>query len=248
MPTKVKLSRLQGSMRPDELQDLVRMQLQNTKRAASAAITPVAIIDNTTGTNTGATTAVAIAEKVTPSGSNLAPKAAFDTALGTVNAAIQTLAGYMNVTYLTPLGLDTITLNATGASGASPHETIAAITKVVTGVDGSSANVAPRASANEAIVVQRNNLATLIRAVNNWIVSMGLSTLADNSGGSASATLTMATTAISGTAVDNTGDGLSDAAADAALTSLANNVARVIAKIGAIDTASGTPENIIVVP
>src|SRR4051812_47070155 len=110
MTTKVKLSRFNRSMQPNELQALVRKQLQNATRALSAALTPTAITDSTTGVAGSSMAAVSLVAKFTHvSGSDLSPKAAFDTAVTAADLAIVTAAAYLNTTFLAPLGLDQVT-------------------------------------------------------------------------------------------------------------------------------------------
>lgn len=195
----------------------------------------LAVTDN----STGSTTAYA---EVKPqrtrfahvTGSDLAQKSAFDTAHGVANNGIKVLAGLIN-----SLGAPAGLVEITGGDGtvATPG-TIPAMTKTVTGTDGSTAAAQPRANANQAFITLRDNMATLVLALNRVRAGYSLAPLAITGEGKASSTLVLANKTAAGEAVDNTGDALSKAHADAQFTAHANAVAWLGAKIAATREAA----------
>jgi hypothetical protein len=226
----------------------------NTVRLARiSATSPVVVTNSSTGTAGSVLSAVpSQAAKVTPSGTNLAPRAGFNTAIGKINNAIAVLAGHLNDMGLTPLGLTTIT----GGNGtvATPS-TVPALDKTLTGVDGSSDSALLRSEFLTQLVIARNNLATLVSAYNTVAVAIGQPTLANVTGGKASPKLILTNQGTAGTAVltanVSSSDLASDAAVDAALTALANNIATLSEKVDDVLFAAGSVtavEPIVLVP
>lgn len=220
---------LQVAVDPN-IQDLLKAVCRNNARTLCAS--PAALTDSSTGVAGSALAPVLTQDvKVAASGANLAPRAAFNTAIGVVNNAIAVLATFYNTNVFAKIG--TPLLSGFTGTVVTPG-TIPAMTKVLTATDGSSDAAMLRSEANAAIVRARNNLSTLVKAYNIAATALGAATLNDLTGGSSDAALVInaAVTAASTvlTASVAAGDQATDAAVDAALTALANNVAFLAAK------------------
>lgn len=117
--------------------DAIRALAQHTGRnIMKQAGNITAMTDNSTGAGGSALAAVPIqAAKVAQSGSNLARFADVNTALTAADNAITVLLGYLNTYGLTTLGLTNF---ATAGGTIAVAGTVPALTKTVTGVDGSA--------------------------------------------------------------------------------------------------------------
>jgi hypothetical protein len=220
---------------------VIEALVANSNRALLQAASIAALTDSSTGTPGASLVAV-----VTPptkgiaSGSNLAPRAAFNTAIGVVNNAITVLAKYLNDNVHTPLAEVAITL---GNGTVATPGTIPTMTKALTATDGSSSSGMLRSEAVAQLTIARNNLATVVAAYNRIASTTGQAYLTDATGGKAD-TVTFklsnqgtATTVVASTA----GQDLAlDTEVDAALLQLANNVATVASKLSTSLLASGS--------
>lgn len=237
---KISKSTLQSAFEPTVANALIAL-FQNATRAVLGAETIGAITDNSTGVAAGTLAAVPVVPtKGEGDGSNLAPRAAFNTAIGKVDNAINVLAKYLNDEVLTPLSMPTITLN--GGTVAVPG-TVPALDKALTATDGSTNTAMLRSEAFAQLSIARNNLATVVKAYNMIATAIGGTTLADNTGGKADSELELVTQGTAATAVATadvaTTDCALDTEVDASLTALANNIATLAAKIGTSLLASG---------
>lgn len=225
---KVSLAALKTTLDP-HIRSVVVALLNNDARR-NIGPEPTDMVDNSTGTAGASLVAIPTADKfVYTSGSTLAPRAAFNTAIGKIDDAIAVIGTYLSVQTV-KLGLGAITLNATGAVAVAG--TVPAQDKSLTATDGSSNTALLRSQANASITVHRNNLATLVRAYNQIATAIGVDTLLDATGGKPTLTsLVLSDEVTATTAAGNTADVVSDAAIDAILLAFANNIATLVAKI-----------------
>ena len=228
------------------------MQMQNKpvrdileglmRQAARKTLTNVTVIDNSTGTAGSSTVAVNTPSKFTyVSGTTLAPRAGFNTAVSAANDAVAVLAGVLTNDVLTKLGLTTVT---GGNGNVAVARTVPAIGHALAGSDGSGSTALLRSEASAIITTARNNLATVIRAYNVAAIAIGVATLADNTGGKTTS-LALSNYVPAATATGNSGDVVSVADANAVLNALANDVAFVASKINTSLLASATLNAII---
>lgn len=187
------------------------------------------ITDSSTGTSDGTVKAVAIPALFTSGGAGTcAPKAGFDTALGKLDDAFESLGTEINKARR-KLGLTLLTLNGTAATPG----TIAALDKTLTGVDGGTLCV-NGTDARARITSARNNLATLALALNDVMVYCGRAPITDNSGGTASASYVIEDLAATGAGNDGTANQtIADSTMDTALTAIADGIAGLAAKLNA---------------
>ncbi len=220
-----------------DLANIIRGILQ--VQAKQACVTEAALTDDSGGTSGGNTVAAIPSSFVATaaSGSNLAPKAGFDTQWADAVNAISTLAAYTNVL----LGLVpawTVTDDTGGTSGSG---TVGAISATLTAVGVSSSSLAA-AEASVMAAGWQADFSELIFAVNKLCVATGTTPLTDSTGASSilrTGTLA-ALPANSGTAGSGlTADSVTNTAAEAWLTAARNAVATVAAKLNAIVAHSG---------
>ena len=236
--TKISRAMLNVAVHPG-LIDFITAVAQNNARSL---LSDVAITDNSTGVApTDLAPILTQDARVPASGSNLAPRAGFNTAVGKANDAIAVLATFLNTNVLAKLGLTQFS-NITGTV-ATPG-TVPALDKALTATDGTTNTAMLRSEANAAIVRLRNNLGMVVRGVNIATTALGLSTLSDKTGGSIpvsgvlgeemklGASVTADTQVL--TANVATSDLAADANIDAALTAFANDVAKIAATIDAM--------------
>ena len=223
--------------------DALKTLAVNTSRAIVEALTIAPITNSSGGTPAGALVAVPTQlSKVALSGTNLASRTAFNTAIGKVNNAHAVLAAYLSANGFTAIGFPA--LSGFNGTVATPG-TIAALDLTVgAGIDGSASNSMLRSDFNAVITRQRNIGATLTKVYDTLAVSLGVATVPNaNLGKADSAYLgyagTTAATAVGAGAVA-TSDLTSKAAADAALAAMANNIATLATKINTILLAAAT--------
>lgn len=240
MAAAVKLPiKLQYGVEHDNLMKAIEVVLTNQHRTAISGATLLSLVDNSTGVDTaGAVPAIGTFEPfVHASGSDLAQKAAFDTAIGKTNNAVAVLKGIVNQ-MLTTLDLSVAISGGNGTVATAG--TVPAQDKSVTGVDGASTTALERLSANQQMVVARNNIATIIKALNYVAINVGYVTLADNSGGNASPTYALTNPASTASGVDASGATCAKAAVDIALDNMADGIATIMAYIDDLQTACDT--------
>lgn len=194
---------------------------------ARGVVSGVADLTDSSGGTAGNVVALSTAlANAANSGTNLAQKAATETALGTVKDALLELYAKANE-YATKLGIANVTYSGggTAADGTVSAVTVA-VTAAATGVQAASMNV-NLAAINEAfynVTVLTNKIA---KATGYAPVTVFVDDLAT----------TIATLAVDGgTAAD---PGVTKAAVDAELVKAANNVATVAAKLNAINAGLG---------
>lgn len=241
---RISLAALNVAVDPN-LIELLKTVSINTSRSLLSAVT---LTDSSTGVAAATLAAINTQNaRVAASGSNLAPRAAFNTAIGKANNAIAVLRDYLNTNALALLGVPQLS----GGNGTvAVAGTIPAQDKVLTATDGSSDAAMLRSEFNAAIVTLRNNLATIVRSYNTVATAVGGLTLSDLTGGSASPTGVLVNSVTAGTAVLTAsvaaGDLATDAAVDAALTAFAADVATVAAKLSANVLHDASVLNVVV--
>lgn len=239
-------------VRDPDLGAFIKAVAINTSRTLVRALTIVAITDNSTGTAAGTLDAVPTQDvKTAQSGSNLASRPAFNTAIGKINDATATLAAYLVANGWTALGLPT----PTGYPGTVTAGTVAACDKSVAGVDGTGGNAMLRSEFNSAVVRMRNNQASVLRMYNTLSMALGDPTVPNSTSGSPGVAYNALAAVTAPTAVAAGAVASSDLAAktyaDEALVELVDNVASLAAKINTILLATGvtgTPVPILLVP
>jgi hypothetical protein len=165
------------------------------------------------------------------SGSNLATKASFESALGNVQDALNELATKTNA-YLAALALPTITYSG---GGATPDGTVNAITVAVT-----AGTTGPDVSAVNPIVAAFN------QAV--YEIAVGVNTVAHALGYTPaqalqlySAVYSSSVAALSTSTGTAGAPGLAATDANAVLTQLATNVATILVYLNTLNNGLGTP-------
>lgn len=219
---------------------------QKTAIDALVAAAHADFTDNSGGTANQAVEAVTVPSPFTVTGTDAAPKAGFDTALGTYNNAYAVIADTLN-DVLPIVGLPTITDNTGGTVAIA--DTIAVVTTALTAVDGTGSNALDEVTGRARIQTLINNGSTCLRVLNAMSQAVGATTLADNSGGSPDVgnTWALEAAAASGAGVDGTAlSTLSDTAVDAALAAIANNIAEIADHFNTIINVATAP-NVTVV-
>ncbi len=224
---KLSLSKTAKGMDYAVLLATVAAMAQTSMRTALGEITITPLTDSSGGTPAATVVAVPRFEPFTHAAgaSDLPPTADFNTAIGKTDDAIAVLATYLNVNVFTPLGIDALTVNATGTVDTAG--TVAAQDLTLTGTDAATALAASRTEVNAALAVTSNNMATLMRGINIIANAIGVATLMDNTGGKADEGLIMVDQPTVATSVTNTGDAPSNINVTTALTNLANNLATI---------------------
>jgi hypothetical protein len=197
------------------------------------------ITDSSTGTS-GANTAAAvpIPALFTSVGTDAAPKAGTETALGTHKNALTTMVAAANV-ILVAIGLAAKGAATGGTDGAG---TVAAMTKTVTAVAGSAGTGVNGAGGIADMIALRNDLHRLVRVTNEVAQAVGLPLITNNVGGEASSLNFSALSTDTGTAATAPQAAalgtLSKVGVDAFLLASANVIATCAAKLNAAtDTA-----------
>lgn len=194
---------------------------------ARSVVATVADLTDNSGGVAGTLAALSTSQvNVDNAATNLAQKAATETALGTVKDALAELYDKANA-YATKLGIDNVTYNG---GGAAADGTIAAITvattAAATGVQAASVNIA-FAAINEAVY----NVAAL---TNKIAKATGYSTLTVYADDIQS---TIATISVDGGTAAS--PGVTKVAVDAALAQAAVNVATIAAKLNSVNAGIG---------
>lgn len=226
---------------------LVTMGAKTVALATAGSITTLGVEPHSTTTNsatgTGATLTVGWLAGVA--------ETTFDTAAGKADNAMAVLAEQINGVF-TALGIPVMTYSGTVATPG----TVPAMDKTLAALSPASGSLALDFTTGRACMsVLRNNMATLIRAMNMIMAATGNATTADATGGSPYNARTLAaspppytsnpspeaalvlsalpaTTAGTGTAAGDTS--ISKAVMDAFLTSLANHVATLASKLNTL--------------
>lgn len=203
-----------------DLVQAVRSLAQATAKIQASAIT--AITDNSGGTETSpAIAAIPNVTAFTVTGTDLAPKAGFDTGLGAIKNALKTISVVADTT-ADAVSVPKVTYNGAGTDGSG---TVAAISAALTAVDGGTDNGLAFAGTNDLLLTYKNAVASLAGQISRIRVAVGLSELTDNSGGSYAGTVA-ALTATTGTGVDGTSlSGVEEEDAEAVLAAFKNAVA-----------------------
>jgi len=169
----------------------------------------------------------------TKAGTDCAPKAGFDTAVGKIANAMAVLAEHVN-TINTDLSLPAITDSTGGTVGTSG--TVPALDKTLTAVNS---NCVDATTANATLAVIKTNMATLYGVVDRIAVAVGTSKLSSSLGELYSGGVTLEAISSTGTSVDGTADStLADATVDAELTAIANNIATLSWKLDQITSTT----------
>jgi hypothetical protein len=208
----------------------------------------VNITDNTSGTASSAVPP-AIAEVTVPSayttaGTDCAPKAGVDTALGIIEANISDLTLKTNQ-LIRFLGEDGGFTLLTDSTGQSPDATIATFTVNQTAVTGTTVCI-DYTTALASLTAVNNNMASIAAKVNEISGKYGLTPL-DVSLMTGTVSNTIANVPTTGTGNDGTADQtMSDTEVDAFLAATRNNMATLAARLNALDN-SGSQQSLSVV-
>jgi hypothetical protein len=208
---------------------------QEGARARVAAAAPAALTDSSTGVAIDVFTLAAV---IAPTNglkdgvAEFAPKAGFDTAIGLVEDAHSEL-GVKTSALIALIGGSTAADVAAYASAAAVDDTIAAMSKALTGV---TSNCVDAVTGKQQIVIARNNQAALASAINWCRTAMGLLPLTDGTGGIFDKAVGVDWASVAqvatGTAVTANGAAtLTDVSTDLALDALADNVASMAAAL-----------------
>jgi len=218
------------------IRELAQYQCATTAKALAD------ITDNSTGTSGGDTiAAIAIPAAFTSAGTDTAPKAGTETALGTVKNAITTLLNSAK-TIGDAISVQTVTISTGGTNGSG---TIAAMTKSVTAVAGSGAAGIAYDTGSLYMIALRTYLSEVVAYVNEIATAVALTPITDSSGGSASKSRTFAAlgtdTGTAATAPEAAALGtMSKAAVDTYLTAVAGVIATCAAKLNEATNGSRT--------
>lgn len=229
----IKLTRSGTLEGATDLHEAVRALAQDmVKREVLAPLNGVT--DNSTGSAAAATaTLPGPVVGAVNAATNLAQKAATETALGTVKNAISVLLEDVNAK-LTALGLPTVTDNSGGTIAVSG--TVAAITKAVT----AAATGCDVAGFNAVVARLNGGLATAIAKIGDICEAGGDAPVKTVIQGEAFVQATIA--AISTDTGTAASPGVTKAEADAVLTALADAVAEAAAALNTAVGAVGVPK------
>jgi len=212
--------------------------LQQSAALAISAPSITAMTDSSTGTASVANPP-AVPNMVLPvafthvTGSDLAPKAGFDTAMAASYDAAITVAEWLNTVRAR---LDMAPITYTGTPSVSG--TIAAQSKALTGVDGSGTNAVAAVSGIAELTKARANLRVIIRAANEVLNAVGGTPITRYEPKNDGLALTANAATATGVAGTSGAQSLSDTAVDAILVQFANGYATVAAKVAAAITAA----------
>lgn len=201
---------------------------------ASILGAPVADLTNSVGgTASDTVSALAAWTAATASGSNLAPKAGFDTEVQVIENNLSDVTSRVNL-IRGRFGYSQLT----NSTAVTPDTTLAAQASGLTAVDGTGSNGLEVVSANTTLTALRNNIATLVAAINTVAAEYGVTAMTDSSGGTASAT-TVVNVPASGAGTAATGaTGVLDTDVDAALVIIKNAVTTFGNKLNAMTSAT----------
>lgn len=229
----IELGVAQATINHVDLNSAIAALAQENARARVDGGSVTDLTDNSGGSDAGALAAVVTPTIVAQDGvALLAPKAAFDTAIGVIEDGHEEIGVKAS---------ETIQLIASGARSVSnidaaeeADDTIAAVTTALTGSADADQGV-PAADGITQIVQARNIQSTLCAAV-NWVrVAQGLPPIADNSGGNgyygAAAWGPLPDAAATGTAAAAGEDSLTEVSVEAALGALVDNIASLAAAL-----------------
>ncbi len=199
----------------------------------------VTLTDNTSGTASATLAALTLPSAFTVTGTDAAPKAGFDTVIGViannfsdVTSAINSIIAYNAYDEIDPL---------VDNSGGTANTTLAAMGDL-TAVNGSGNNAVSQSTARTRLTNVRNNFATVVATLNLLSDKYGLEPITDSSGGTASASNTLAGVASATAAgVDGTSSStLANADVNAFLAICRNSFASIAARINLLDNVGGT--------
>lgn len=205
-------------------------------QSATLAKTLSDITDSSTGTSGGDTAAVVtIPAAFTSAGTDAAPKAGFETALGTHKNALTVLLTAAKV-IADAITIDAITISTGGTIATAG--TVPAMTKSVTATAGSGAACLGATSARALMTLYKNELTAAVNYVNEIAVAVGLTPITNSVGGDGGFDRVFAVlstdTGTAATAPQAAALGtISKAAADTYLTASANAIATMAAKLNA---------------
>jgi len=212
------------------------------KLAAAGDIT--ALVNNTAAGTPGATVPVVPMQTVTgrQSGSNIVPRAEFNSAVTALNNAISVIAQQLNVKGLAVLELPVMGL---GNGTIVTPGTVAVLDVSMTASAGVSDAGLLRGEMNASFARLRNNLAKVTRAYNILAYAIGQAELLDNSGGYVGVPpYSLENAVLANTVVLTSSLATADVAlkvnADAGLVALANGIATLISKINTDIFLTGT--------
>lgn len=214
---------------PDEATNLT----DSSGGTASSAIPP-------------ALAALTIPSAYTTAGTDCAPKAGFDTALGVIENNLAELTAKANdlIRYrgLTERGITLLT----DSTGQTTNGTLESQSVNLTAVTGTTACVDFTTAAASLLAV-KNNISTIAAKVNDISEFYGLIDLADSTGGTVSTSGTVANVASTGTGNDGTADAtMSDTDVDAVLVVIRNSLSTIAARLNALDDI-GSQQSLTVV-
>jgi len=199
------------------------------------------LTDNSGGSASEAVAAMGTITGYTTAGTDLSPKADWDTEVpkwrnnfADLTARINELRAYNSLSTIVD------------GSGGTANTTVEVVSVDLTAVDGVGNTGLDAASALTTWNAVKNNVATLVAAINELCPYYGVGTLTDGSGGTAaSATVAMAA---SGTGVDGTAlSGVADTEVDANLVTLADAFATMAAKLNAMTGTTAVGQGLSVV-
>lgn len=213
-------------------------------QAATIAKGLADITDSSTGVSGGNTAAAAaLPAAFTSAGTDAAPKAGTETALGTIRDGITVIADRIQSIIKPAIDLDARTVSTGGTIAVAG--TVPAATKTVTAVAGSAGTGIAYDTGIVLLRSYRNELTRLVAATNEVAVATGLTPITNNVGGDVGTGRThLALTTDTGTAA-TAGEAaalgtMSKTDVDAFLTAAANVLATCAAKLNAATDAART--------
>lgn len=205
-------------------------------QAALHAKTLADITDNSTGASGGNTAAaVAIPALFTSAGTDAAPKAGLETALGTHKDALTVLLTAAKV-IADAISIDAVTISTGGTVAVAG--TVPAMTKVVTAVAGSAGTGVGGVTGRALLNRYRDELTHAVNYVNEIAVATGLTPITNSVGGDGGSDRVFAALATDTGTAATAGQAaalgtLSKAAVDTFLAASANTIATMAAKLNA---------------
>jgi len=203
------------------------------------------LTDNSGGSASETIAALGTITPYTTAGTDLAPKAGFDTEIAKWRNNFSDLLLRINELRAYH-GLSAVTDSGAGTG----NTTLEAILVDLTAVDGTGNNGLAAASALTTWNAVKNNVATVVAAVNDLCPLFGLTELTDSSGGTADVSdpITVVAMADTGAGVDGTSlSGVADTEVDANLSDLRDAFASIAAKVNAMTGTSAPTQGLSVV-
>lgn len=203
------------------------------------------LTDSSGGTASDVLAALGAFTPYTTAGTDLAPKAGFDTEIAKWRNNFADLTARVNI-LRGKLGLPQLTDSSAGTA----NTTIESVSVNLTAVTGSGNTGLAVGSANTTLTAVKNNLATLAAAINDLADEFGVVALTDNTGGTASGSKTIVAMPDSGAGVDGTSlSSAADTEVDAKLVILRNAFASLAAKLNEMtgSEAASAPLNVVAV-